>query len=142
MEHFAIIFKEEHTEVCILTPNITVAASNCGNGTVSIDISGSDENGSSVQFLLDCGDFKDRYIEDYEKETQKQILDYVETAVARDLAKFSEKGFTYLGSDKSQGEERFDCFYLEDHKVQWREDYRCTLYFFQQEAMKKSLNKQ
>jgi len=141
MKHFAIILKQEHTEVCMLRPNIVIMAGNCGNGTISIDISGSDENGSSVYFLLDCGDFKGRYIEDYDKETQKEILDNIETAVARDIASFAERGFTFLGADRTKGE-CFECFYLEDHKVQWQKDYIGTLQVFQQEAANQTHNRQ
>ena len=142
MENFAVILKEEHTEVCILRPNIVIMVGNLGNGTISIDISDNDENGSSVQLLLDCGDFKGRYIEDYDKETQATILDSIETSVARDIAKFAEQGYTFVGVEKDRGEERSECFFLEDHKVQWQRDYRCILEFCQQKTANQKPNNQ
>ena len=124
MENFAVILKEEHTEVCILRPNIVIMVGNRGNGTISIDISDNDENGSSVQLLLDCGDFKGRYIEDYDKETQATILDSIETSVARDIAKFAEQGYTFVGVEKDRGEERSECFFPD---VYWSSSSRRLL---------------
>jgi len=142
MKHFAIIVKQEHTEVCILKPNIIIMAKNLGNGTINVDISGDDEYGPSVNFSLGCGDFQGRYIEDYDEKIQRTILDNMETSIARDIAKFCEQGYTFVGIDKASGECMFECFYLEDHKVQWQQDYICNLQVFQQEAANQTHNRQ
>lgn len=132
MEHFAIITKEEHTGVCMLRPTVTVMVGNRKNGEISVDISGSDDTGDSVFFTLGCGDFKGRYIEDYDKEIQETILDGIETCIARDIALFIQMGYTYVGVDKAAGGDASDCFYLEDHKDKWQKNYRCTLEYCQQ----------
>jgi len=112
------------------------------SGTINVDISGDDEYGPSVNFSLGCGDFQGRYIEDYDEKTQRTILDNMETSIARDIAKFCEQGYTFVGIDKASGECMFECFYLEDHKVQWQQDYICNLQIFQQEAANQTHNRQ
>ena len=53
-----------------------------------------------------------------------------------------EQGYTFVGVEKDRGEERSECFFLEDHKVQWQRDYRCILEFFQQKTANQKPNNQ
>lgn len=125
MENFVIILKEEHTGICILKPSISVKVTNRRDGTIYVEIKGSDALGASVFFHLDCGDFQGRYIEDYDKDTQQTILDSIETSIAKDIALYAETGFTYVGV--AHGDAPSECFILEDHKVKWKNDYRRLL---------------
>ena len=142
MENFVIIAKDEHTSVHILKPTISVVVSNCKNGMVNVTISDDEEMGDSVFLSLVPGNFEGRFIEYYDDETQQNILDCIENAIARDIAHFATLGYTYIGIDRSQGEDPAECFMLEDHKAQWQKEYRCILELFQQEHIKQTLNKQ
>ena len=137
MEHFVIITKEEHTGICILQPTVSVAVTNRKVGIIDIEISDDSSMGAVVSCHLGSGNFQGRYIEDYDKETQDKILDCIENIIARDIASFAERGYTYVGIDRSRGEDPDECFFLEEHKTKWQKDYLCTLEYFQSEHNKK-----
>lgn len=130
MEHFVIITKEEHTGICILQPTISVKVTNHRDGIIDIEISDGNDLGSAVYCHIGCVNYQGRYIEDYDEETQSKILDCIENIIARDIASFAERGFTYVGIDRSKGEDPDDCFFLEEHKAKWQKDYICTLEYF------------
>ena len=131
MEHFVIITKEEHTGICILQPTISVAVTNRKAGIIDIEISDDNSMGAVVFCHLGSGNFQGRFIEDYDKQTQDKILDCIENIIARDIASFAERGYTYVGIDRSRGEDPDECFFLEEHKTKWQKDYLCTLEYFQ-----------
>lgn len=141
MEHFVIITKGEHTGICILQPYIDIRVSSRTGGIVSVEISDSDEMGASVFCLLDCENFQGRYIEDYDEDSQKKILDCIESAIARDIALFAQSGYTYIGTGKVEGEDPDECFFLEEHKAKWQKDYLCILDVFQRETSKNTTGK-
>lgn len=130
MEHFVIITKEEHTGICILQPTISIEVSNSRDGIIDIRISDESNMGVVVFCNLGCGNYQGRYIEDYDEETQDKILDCIENIIARDIASFAERGYTYVGIDRTKGEDPDDCFFLEEHKAKWQKDYICTLEYF------------
>lgn len=130
MEHFVIITKEEHTGICILQPTVSVKVSNHRDGIIDIEISDGNDLGSAVYCHIGCVNYQGRYIEDYDEETQSKILDCIENIIARDIASFAERGYTYVGIDRSKGEDPDDCFFLEEHKAKWQKDYICTLEYF------------
>lgn len=130
MEHFVIITKEEHTGICILQPTVSVKVSNHRDGIIDIEISDGNDMGSAVYCHIGCVNYQGRYIEDYDEETQSKILDCIENIIARDIASFAERGYTYVGIDRSKGEDPDDCFFLEEHKAKWQKDYICTLEYF------------
>lgn len=142
MENFVIIAKDEHTSVYILKPTLNIAVYNQRAGMITVEISDDDEMGDTVFISIDSGEFQGRFIEYYDEEIQKKILDSIETAIARDIAHFAGLGYTYIGTSRSLGEDPSECFFLEDHKQQWQKDYRCILELYQQEYIKQNLNKQ
>lgn len=137
MEHFVIITKDEHTSICILQPTVSVAVTNRKDGIIDIEISDDSSMGAVVFCHLGSANFQGRYIEDYDKETQDKILDCIENIIARDIASFAELGYTYVGIDRSKGENPDECFFLEEHKAKWQKDYLCTLEYFQSSYKKK-----
>ena len=141
MEHFVIITKEEHTGICILQPTISVEVTNRMEGIIDINISDGNDMGAAVFCHLGAGSYQGRFIEDYDQETQFKILDCMENIIARDIASFAGLGYTYVGIDKSKGEDPDECFFLEEHKAKWQKDYICTLEYFHSAHNKKESRK-
>lgn len=125
----------------MLRPSLTVKATNQKEGNVSVEISGSEDMGDSVFFSLSSGEYKGRYIEDYDEDTQRKLMDSIETFIARDIALFASMGYTYTGIDTAHGEDPSECFFLEDHKVNWQKEYLNLLELSQNESVQRNHNR-